>query len=50
MFSLLGLPSEKIDRLREEFGVYLIGDSRMNIAGLSAASIPIVADAVAAVE
>jgi aromatic-amino-acid transaminase len=50
MFSLLGLPSEKIDRLREEFGVYLIGDSRMNIAGLSETSIPLVADAIAAVE
>ena len=50
MFSLLGLPSEKIDRLREEFGVYIIGDSRMNIAGLSEASIPLVADAIVAVE
>ena len=50
MFSLLGLPNDKIERLRDEFGVYMIGDSRMNVAGLSEASIPLVADAILAVE
>jgi aromatic-amino-acid transaminase len=50
MFSLLGLAPEKIERLREDFGVYIIGDSRMNIAGLSETSIPLVADAIQAVD
>lgn len=49
MFSLLGLSPEQIDTLRNDHGVYIIGDSRMNVAGLSKASIPIVADAIKAV-
>jgi len=49
MFSLLGLSADQIERLRTEFGVYIIGDSRMNIAGLSETSVPIVADAILAV-
>ena len=35
MFSFLGIAPAEIDRLREEFGVYLIGSSRANIAGLN---------------
>ena len=35
MFSFLGIAPAEIDRLREEFGVYLIASSRANIAGLN---------------
>ena len=35
MFSLTGFSSEQILRLREEFGIYLVGDGRINLAGLS---------------
>ena len=34
MFSLLGLSSAQIDRLRDESGIYIVGDSRINVAGL----------------
>ncbi len=34
MFSRLGLTPAQVDTLREDHGVYMIGDSRVNIAGL----------------
>jgi aromatic-amino-acid transaminase len=48
MFSLLGLPPETVARLRADHGVYLIDDSRANIAGLNHATIQKLADALAA--
>lgn len=47
MFSLLGTTSEKVDELRETNGIYMVGDSRMNIAGLNHATVPILARAIA---
>ena len=35
MFSLLGLTSEQVDILREEYAIYLPSSGRINIAGLS---------------
>lgn len=49
MFSLLGLAPGEIAQLRSLHGLYLLGDSRANLAGLSAASLPRVARAIAAV-
>lgn len=49
MFSLLGLTDDQVKRLREEHAVYLVARGRINMAGLSAAKIPIVAKAVASV-
>ena len=34
MFSRLGLPPEQVQRLRDERGIYVVGDSRINVAGL----------------
>ena len=34
MFSRLGLTPEQVARLREEHAVYMVGDSRINVAGL----------------
>ena len=34
MFSLLGLTPEQVDKLREDHAIYMIGDSRVNIAGM----------------
>ena len=34
MFSRLGLTTEQVTRLRDEHGVYIVGDSRFNVAGL----------------
>jgi aromatic-amino-acid transaminase len=46
MFSRLGATAEQVTELREDHGVYMIGDSRMNIAGLNAQTVPILADAI----
>jgi aspartate aminotransferase len=46
MFSRLGIAPEKVDQLREEHGIYMIGDSRMNIAGLNSETVPILAEAI----
>lgn len=46
MFSLLGLPPEQVAQLQDDHGIYLIDDSRLNIAGLTEATIPVVAEAV----
>ena len=46
MFSRLGTTSDKVDLLRERHGVYMVGDSRLNIAGLNAKTIPILANAI----
>jgi aspartate/tyrosine/aromatic aminotransferase len=34
MFSRLGISAEQVERLRTEHGVYVVGDSRINVAGL----------------
>ncbi|MGV3650365.1 MAG: aromatic amino acid transaminase [Devosia sp.] len=34
MFSLLGLPQETVEELKVKFGVYMINDSRINVAGI----------------
>jgi aspartate/tyrosine/aromatic aminotransferase len=49
MFSRLGLTEAQVDTLREDHGIYMVGDSRINIAGLNAATVPILAAAVAKV-
>ena len=49
MFSFLGISPGQIDRLRSEFAIYLVGSSRVNIAGLSEGNIEYFADSLAAV-
>jgi aromatic-amino-acid transaminase len=39
MFSRLGLSREVVETMRENYGVYAVGDSRINIAGLNQQSI-----------
>ncbi len=46
MFSRLGATPEQVERLRAGHGIYMIGDSRMNIAGLNEATIPVLAKAI----
>jgi len=46
MFSRLGTSPEKVELLRERHGIYMVGDSRLNIAGLNAKTIPILAAAI----
>jgi aromatic-amino-acid transaminase len=49
MFSVLGGSDEQITRLRDEFGVYIVGGGRLNMAGLTLDSVPQVARAIAQV-
>ncbi len=49
MFSYTGLSAEQCDRLREEFGVYLVRSGRMCVAGLNNTNVETVANAIAAV-
>ena len=49
MFSYTGLSAAQVDRLREEFGVYLIASGRMCVTVLNTANIQPVAKAFAAV-
>ena len=47
MFSLLGLDVATVRALREERHIYMVEDSRINVAGLSPANIPPLAEALA---
>lgn len=49
MFSYTNLSTAQVDRLREEFGVYLIASGRMCVAGLNSRNVHRVAQAFAAV-
>jgi len=35
-----------VEQLRAEHGIYMVGDSRMNIAGLNQTTVPILAKAI----
>ena len=47
MFSRLGVSPDIVEALRVQNGIYMVGDSRLNIAGLNAKTVPILAQAVA---
>ena len=49
MFSRLGLTEAQVNVLRDKHGIYMVGDSRINIAGLNARTVPILAAAIAEV-
>ncbi|UMA65019.1 aspartate/tyrosine/aromatic aminotransferase [Roseivivax marinus] len=46
MFSRLGVGPDKVEALREKHGIYMVGDSRMNIAGLNRDTVPKLAEAI----
>ena len=47
MFSRIGASPEQVTQLRDQYGIYMVGDSRMNIAGLNEATVPVLAEAIA---
>jgi aromatic-amino-acid transaminase len=49
MFSYTGLSAAQVDRLREEFGVYLVRSGRICVAGLNTGNVERTATAMAAV-
>jgi aromatic-amino-acid transaminase len=48
MFSRLGATPEQVERLRAEHAIYMVGDSRLNIAGLNRETVPVLARAIVA--
>ncbi|WCP68754.1 aspartate/tyrosine/aromatic aminotransferase [Vibrio tubiashii] len=46
MFTVLGFSQDQMTQLREEYGIYGVGDGRINIAGLTEKDIPYVAEAI----
>ena len=46
MFSRLGTTPDMVERLRVEHAIYMVSDSRMNIAGLNVRTVPILAQAI----
>lgn len=49
MFSRLGAAPEQVERMRTEHAIYMVSDSRLNIAGLNKTTVPILARAILAV-
>jgi aspartate aminotransferase len=50
MFSRLGATPEQVLAMRESHGIYMVGDSRINIAGLNAQTVPVLAEAMVAAD
>ena len=48
MFSRLGATPAQVEAMRADHGIYMVGDSRLNIAGLNAQSVPVLAGAIVA--
>ncbi len=46
MFTVLGFSQDQMLQLREQYGIYGVGDGRINIAGLTERDIPYVAEAI----
>ena len=48
MFCFLGIPESQVNRLKTDYGVYMVGSSRINTAGITARNVVYLADAIAA--
>jgi len=49
MFCFLGITSEQIEVLKKDYGIYVVGSSRINIAGITPANVDYLAESIAAV-
>ena len=49
MFSFSGLSPEQVDRLRNEFGVYMVRNGRINVAGVTPENVGRLCESIAAV-
>ncbi len=48
MFCFLGISEEQVDRLKKDYGVYMVGSSRINTAGITTHNVNYLADSIAA--
>jgi aspartate/tyrosine/aromatic aminotransferase len=46
MFSYTGLTTEQVDRLRDEYAIYIVGSGRINVAGLTPCNVDRVAECI----
>jgi len=49
MFCFLGISAEQVARLKQEFGIYMVDSSRINVAGITAENVGYLSDSIAAV-
>lgn len=49
MFSFSGLNKAQVGRLRDEFGIYIVGSGRISVAGMTKDNMPIICKAIAKV-
>ncbi|WP_432470537.1 amino acid aminotransferase [Amphritea sp. HPY] len=49
MFSFLGIDTDQIQRLQDEFSIYVVGSSRVNVAGLSTSNVDYLTQSIAKV-
>ena len=49
MFSFLGVSEQQVEQLKKDHAVYMVGSSRINIAGITPANVEHIARSVAAV-
>ena len=49
MFCFLGVSKDQVERLKRDFGVYMVGSSRINVAGITESNVDYLADSIAAV-
>ena len=46
MFSFSGLSKEQVQKLRDEYSIYIVGSGRINVAGITADNIDALCDAI----
>ena len=49
MFSFLGISAEQVEALKRDHGVYMVGSSRINVAGITAENVDHLAESIASV-
>jgi aspartate aminotransferase len=49
MFCFLGITPEQVERLKSDFGIYLVNSSRINVAGVTEDNVGYLSDSIAAV-
>ena len=49
MFSFLGIDESQVNRLREEFSIYVVGSSRINVAAITSGNIDYLAQSISKV-
>ena len=49
MFSFSGLSPQHVQALRDQYGIYIVNSGRINVAGMTAANMDAICDAIIAV-